>query len=307
MNHDSWIIVADDVPAGALSLMAQGLGGRVTAIVVGPRERAEAVASTGVDEVVWYAAGGDIPGEAWVEAVVDAAEKAKPRVVLAANVPMARVFAGAVAARLGAAITSSIMAVMLEGDKVIIKRSVAEGRAVEVLETDGIVAGMIIEGAEEAEPTQEKAPITAVTDLEPQAGIRIKATNVETGGVDLSSAERVVSVGAGIGSKEKIQLVRDLAAAFHAEVSCSLPLCDNYRWFEHTSVVGSSTQRISPRIYLAVGISGQPQHMMGVRGARTIIAVNNDPDAPIFSKCAYGIIGDLNKVVPVLTKALADI
>lgn len=308
MNNDSWIVIAEDVPAGSLSFIARGLGGQVTAVVAGPQERAEAVSAAGVDEVLWYdAEKNNVPAEAWVKAIAAEAEKRKPRLVLSANLPMSRVITGAVAARLGAAITSSIMAVTLENDRVTVKRSIAEGRAVEVLCTDGFVAGMIMEGAEEAEPSAERAKITAMTGEEPEGSVGITATYTEVGGVDLSSAERVVSVGAGIGSKERIELVKELAKAFHAEVSCSLPLCDNYRWFEHSRVVGSSTQRISPRIYLAVGISGQPQHMMGVRGAKTIIAVNNDPEAPIFSKCNYGIIGDLNKILPVLTEALSKV
>ncbi len=308
MNNDSWIVIAEDVPAGSLSFIARGLGGQVTAVVAGPQERAEAVSAAGVDEVLWYdAEKNNVPAEAWVKAITAEAEKRKPRLVLSANLPMSRVITGAVAARLGAAITSSIMAVTLENDRVTVKRSIAEGRAVEVLCTDGFVAGMIMEGAEEAEPSAERAKITAMTGEEPEGSVGITATYTEAGGVDLSSAERVVSVGAGIGSKERIELVKELAKAFHAEVSCSLPLCDNYRWFEHSRVVGSSTQRISPRIYLAVGISGQPQHMMGVRGAKTIIAVNNDPEAPIFSKCNYGIIGDLNKILPVLTEALSKV
>lgn len=306
MNNDSWIVLADDVPAGSLSRMAGGLGGRVTAVVVGPKERAESVSVAGVDEVLWYDTG-SVPAEAWAKAITAEAERVKPRLVLSANLPMSRVITGAVAARLGAAITSSVMEVTLEDDHMVIKRFVAEGRAVEVLSAGGFAAGLIMEGAEEAEPSAAGAKITPMVNAEPSSSIQVKATHTETGGVDLASAERVVSVGAGIGSKEKIELVRELANAFHAEVSCSLPLCDNYRWFEHTRVVGSSTQRISPRIYLAVGISGQPQHMMGVRGARTIIAVNSDPEAPIFSKCNYGIVGDLNKILPVLTAALSEI
>ena len=96
-----------------------------------------------------------------------------------------------------------------------------------------------------------------------------------------------------------------MAEALGAEIACSLSLCDDYRWFEHGRVVGTSTQRIAPRLYVSVGISGQPQHMTGVRGAKTIVAINNDPEAPIFRACAYGIVGDLNKVVPALTEALS--
>lgn len=306
MSNDSWIIIADDVPAGSLSAMARGLDGRVTAIVAGPRERAEAVAVFGVDAVVWYATDAVTPAEAWAAAVAEAAAKAQPRLVLAANAPAARVLVGAVAARLGAAITSSVMAVTLEEDRVLVKRLVAEERAVEVLDAESFVAGLIIEGGDEAEPSAVAAEITAATQAEPEDRMKVLATHVDMGGAELAGADRVVGVGLGIGSKDKIALIEELAAALGAALACSLPLCDSYRWFEHSRVVGSSTQRISPRLYLAIGISGSPQHMMGVRGAKTIIAINNDPEAPIFGKCTYGIVGDLNAVVPVLTTALSD-
>ena len=306
MGNDSWIIIADDIPSGSLSAIAGSLGGRVTAVVAGSRERAEAVSVSGADALVWYASDDATPAEAWAAVIAEAAAEAKPRVVLAANAPAARVITGAIAARLGAAITSSVMAVSLEEDRVVVKRSVAEGRAVEGLDTDGFFAGLIIEGWDEAEPSSAAAEITAA-NVEPADNLKIVSTYVDTGsGVDLTSADRVVGVGIGIGAKEKIALVEELAASLHGELACSLPLCDNYRWFEHSRVVGSSTQRISPRLYLAVGISGQYQHMMGVGGARTIVAINNDPEAPIFGKCTYGIVGDLNAVVPVLTAALLE-
>lgn len=305
MSNDSWIIIADDVPASSLSAMARSLDGRVTAVVAGPRERAEAVAVSGVDALVWYATDDVTPAEAWAAVIAEAAAEAKPRVVLAANAPAARVLVGAVAARLGAAVASSVMAVALEKERVVVKRLVAEGRAVEVLDTDGFVAGLIIEGGDEAERSAP-AEITAAENVGPGDSLKVTATHVDKdGGAELAKAERVVGVGIGIGAKDNIALVKELAAAWRAELACSLPLCDDYRWFEHSRVVGSSTQRISPRLYLAVGISGQPQHMMGVRGVKTIIAINNDPEAPIFRKCTYGIVGDLNRVVPVLTAALA--
>ena len=89
-----------------------------------------------------------------------------------------------------------------------------------------------------------------------------------------------------------------------SEVACTLPLCDNYHWFEHDRVVGTSTQKISPRLYLTLGSSGAPQHMTGVRGAKIIVAVNNDSEASIFRECAYGIVGDVKEIVPVLTAAI---
>lgn len=307
MNNDSWIIIADDVPAAALSFMAKPVSGKVTAIVAGSRERAEAVAQAGIDEVLWYETSDSIPPEAWAVEIAKAAEKAKPRVILSVNMPMSRVLLGSAAIAVGAPVTSSIISVATTKSGLLVKRAIAEGRAVEALEADGHIAGTIIEGSPEGEAPAQTAKIIAMADKTPSDNIKIEATNFETEGAGLISAERVVSLGAGIGSKDKIEMIKQLAEAFHAEVSCSLPICDNYRWFDSSRVVGSSSQKISPRIYLAIGISGQPQHMMGVRGAKTIVAVNNDPDAPIFKKCNYGIVGDLNKIVPVLTKSLAEV
>lgn len=305
MSNDSWIIIADDMSAGSLTAMAKSLGGQVTAVVVGSRERAKAVAVAGVDDLVWYKTDDVTPAEAWATVVAKAAAEAKPRVVLAANTSAARVLVGAVAAQLGAAITSAVMAVTLEGDQVVVKRSVAEGRAVEVLDTKGFIVGLIIEGGDEAERSTVAAAITAA-NVQPEDSLKVVATHVEAGGAELASAERVVGLGLGLCEKDNLALAKELASVLHAELACTLPLCDDYRWFEHSRVVGSSTQRISPRFYLAVGISGQPQHMMGVRGAKTIVAINNDPEAPIFNKCTYGIVGDLKAVVPALTAALSN-
>lgn len=135
--------------------------------------------------------------------------------------------------------------------------------------------------------------------------MRVLDTNTDSGGTGLSEAERVVGVGRGFLEKDRLVIAEELCDALGAEMACSLSLCDDYRWFEHNRVVGTSTQRISPRLYIACGISGQPQHLAGVRAAKTIVAINRDPDAPIFRACDYGIVGDLNEVVPALTKALA--
>ena len=148
-------------------------------------------------------------------------------------------------------------------------------------------------------------PVAAVAEGA-VAPLTITATHAgEEGGASLASANRVVGVGRGLTGKDQLALAEALAEALGAEIACSLSLCDDYRWFEHGRVVGTSTQRIAPRLYVSVGISGQPQHMTGVRGAKTIVAINNDPEAPIFRACAYGIVGDLNKVVPALTEALS--
>lgn len=122
--------------------------------------------------------------------------------------------------------------------------------------------------------------------------------------VDLSAAPVIVSVGRGIREEENIAIVQELATALGAELAASRPICDA-GWLPMERQVGSSGQTVAPKLYLAVGISGAIQHLVGMKGAKAIIAINKDENAPIFEVADYGIVGDLFEIVPALTKAIA--
>ncbi len=124
-----------------------------------------------------------------------------------------------------------------------------------------------------------------------------------TRAVDLTAAERIVSVGRGIGEKEKIAVVEELARAMDAELAASRPICDA-GWLPMERQVGSSGQTVAPKLYVAVGISGAIQHLVGMKGAKTIVAINKDANAPIFEVANYGIVGDLFEVVPALIEEI---
>ncbi len=121
--------------------------------------------------------------------------------------------------------------------------------------------------------------------------------------VDLGSAQRIVAVGRGIREASNIPLVEDLAGALGAEIAASRPICDS-GWLPIERQVGSSGQTVAPRLYLAIGISGAIQHLVGMKGSQCVVAINKDPDAPIFEVADYGIAADLFEVVPALTEAL---
>ena len=121
--------------------------------------------------------------------------------------------------------------------------------------------------------------------------------------VDLGAAELIVSVGRGIREQENIDLVRKLADALGAELAASRPICDA-GWLPMERQVGSSGQTVAPKMYMAVGISGAIQHLVGMKGSRTVVAINRDPDAPIFEVADYGIVGDLFQIVPELIRAI---
>jgi electron transfer flavoprotein alpha subunit len=121
--------------------------------------------------------------------------------------------------------------------------------------------------------------------------------------VDLSQAERIVAVGRGIKAQEHIALAEKLATALGAQLAASRPICDS-GWLPMERQVGSSGQTVAPKLYVALGISGAIQHVVGMKGARTIVAINKDADAPIFEIADYGIVGDLFEIVPAMISAL---
>jgi len=124
-----------------------------------------------------------------------------------------------------------------------------------------------------------------------------------THAVDLGQAERIVAVGRGIKGQEHLPVVEALARAMRAELAASRPICDN-GWLPMERQIGSSGQTVAPKLYVALGISGAIQHLVGMKGARTIVAINKDPEAPIFEIADYGIAGDLFEVVPAMIAEL---
>ena len=302
MSVNAWIVVGNQPTIGNLITVARTLGGQVGAVVAGPRSVAETVAASGVDKVVWCGAPDDAPVEASAPAVADAVAADPPRVVLSGRNPAERVLLGAVAARLRTAVLTGARSVSLDGERVIVVNAVFGDIADENVAVSGPVA-LLLDGGPVPSAGGDSAPIEEVSATPlPLKVIETRMHDFDQ--VDLNSAHRVIGVGRGLKAKEDLAMVEALAQALEAEIACSRPVAEGLNWMGKDRYIGSSGAHIAPQLYLAVGISGQLQHMVGVTGAETIVAINSDPNAAVFQQTDYGLVGDLYQLVPAITAAL---
>jgi electron transfer flavoprotein alpha subunit len=234
-------------------------------------------------------------------------ESERPSYIVLPHTYQVRDYAPALAARLGEVLISDVVDM---ADGPVFTRQLMQGRLSGVYKHTGngpcfvsVQAGAF---RVEVSETSAPAPIELFTPTIEPAQIRTRPGKPFRGSsqtVDLGSAQLIVSVGRGIKEAENLPLIHDLAAALGAEIAASRPICDN-GWLPMERQVGSSGQTVAPKLYLAVGISGAIQHLVGMKGSQCIVAINKDPDAPIFEVADYGIAGDLFEVVPALTEAI---
>ncbi len=251
----------------------------------------------------------DYTADGYAAALKQLIAAAKPQIVLFPHTYQVRDFAPKLATALGRVLVSDVVAHRVEGGELVLVRQLFQGK----MNVDVRFAGeapwlaSVQAGAYRADKVV--AGSASVAKFAPElsaAAIRTKPLELfreSQRAVDLTAAEIIVSVGRGIKEAENIPVVQKLAEALGAELAASRPICDN-GWLPMERQVGSSGQTVSPKLYLAVGISGAIQHLVGMKGSKTIVAINKDPEAPIFEVADYGIVGDLFQIVPALVEEI---
>jgi electron transfer flavoprotein alpha subunit len=245
--------------------------------------------------------------DAYTAALEQLIKDKSPTYVVFPHTYQVRDFAPKVATRFGKVLLSDVVSIRNEGDKPVFVRQLFQGKmnADVTVGVDAPIFASIQAGAYRADSleTGNSHVENFVVTLEPgQIRTKPEAPFREAQrAVDLTSADLIVSVGRGIKEKENLPLAEELAKALGAELAASRPICDN-GWLPMERQVGSSGQTVSPKVYLAIGISGAIQHLVGMKGSKTVVAINKDPEAPIFEIADYGIVGDLFEVLPALTE-----
>src|SRR6267154_2460953 len=237
---------------------------------------------------------------------------AKPDLVLFPHTYQVRDFAPKLAAMLGKGMIGDCVGYRNEDGKLVFVRQMFQGKTAADVTFQGAApwfasfqAGAFRADLVAAHPSG-KAPVNAVTvDLKPE---QIRTTPLDLfkeakSAVDLTQAPLIVAIGRGIKAPENIPQAQALAKALGGEIAASRPICDE-GWLPMERQIGSSGQTVAPKLYLALGISGAIQHVVGMKGARTIVAINKDQNAPIFEIADYGVVGDIFEIMPALTEAL---
>jgi electron transfer flavoprotein alpha subunit len=302
---DTWIIVADDAAVGGLIEFARMRAGRLVAVVAGRKSVADEVATAGVDRVIWLGQPPEAtPVEAFAPEVARLVGEGLPRAVLGPDTTAGRALLGAVAVRCGGPVFTRVSALELDGDRVVLTRILFGGIAECRESVDGGPAILALPSGGHVIATGIPTPVEQV-EASPMTNAEVvDRRSAELVSVDLPSAPMVVGIGRGLKAQADLTLIEELATALGAELGCSRPLAEGVDWMPKERYIGISGQHIAPRLYMAVGISGQLQHMFGARDSEVIVAVNSDADAPIFAECDYGLVGDLYRIVPALVAAL---
>ena len=308
LNRASWeaIAAAQQLSGGAMPIKVAIAGQGVASV-------AAELAQAAVAEVITvdHAALAHYTPDAFVQAFQQVVAQASPALVFLPHTYQTRDFSPTLATRLDRAIVTDVIAVKGSGSDATFSRPMFQGKLTADVKPQGAaphIATIQIGAfrADQAAKGSAPAPITAAAVTIDESKLRQKAEapfQEAKQAVDLSQAERIVSVGRGIKSQENIAIAEQLAKAFGAELAASRPICDN-GWLPMERQIGSSGQTVAPKLYVALGISGAIQHLVGMKGSRTIVAINKDAEAPIFEVADYGIQGDLFELAPAIIAEL---
>ena len=295
----------DKVLGGSLELISvvKALDAEGTALVVGNRAAADAVAEAGIT-VAYVDAATDC--DTLTAVLTEAVKEENPDLVLLANTALAKDIAPRIAGRMDLGCVSDVTGISKVDDKVIYTRPAYGGTILENIEVEGTAIATIRNGSFEKPETTSNADVIE-KKVEIPADI-VKAKIVDTvkeitESVNLEEAEVIVSGGRGMGSAENFELVKELASVLGGVVGATRPPIED-GWISRAHQVGQSGKIVSPKLYIACGISGATQHTSGMMGSNYIVAINKDEDAPIFETANISIVGNVTDILPVMIEEM---
>ncbi len=277
--------------------------GQVIAVASSDTATAE-LGNYGADKVLQFTASAKLEASQVAEIVAQAAQAQSAEVVIFAKSILNDLAAPMVGIKLAASVASNVIELPDFSKGFVVKRGVFSGKAYTEVALNNAIKVLSIK--KNAIVMTEKGKTATVESFIPTMAISpisIKETTQKTGDILLTDADIVVSGGRGLKGAENWGMIEDLAKTLHAATGCSKPVSD-MDWRPHHEHVGQTGIKVSPNLYIAIGISGAIQHLAGVSSSKTIVVINKDADAPFFKAADYGIVGDAFDIVPKFTEAL---
>ena len=293
------------------SELAKELGKKVNAVIIGNDDPNEYI-SYGADNVIVVETDlKDFKAEEYTDYLYNVIKETGVETVLIGSNKNGKELASRLAGKLSTGCIIDANKIYVKDKKIVTERVVYSGNAIAVQQFNSKPSIITIPPKVfDPLPRDDKRKgeiINKKFDVEKYASKIVKITEMQTGDVNVEDAEIIVSCGRGFKNKDDIRLVQELAEVLKSKtVGCSRPIAADLKWLSEDHWIGLSGHKVKPKLYIAAGISGQIQHIAGMRDSGTVVAINKDPEALIFKSADYGIVGDLYEVLPKLTAAIKE-
>lgn len=296
------IYIYSDNPELAAQICGFAQASGKESVVIAPRDAAESFQGIGADRI----AVADVDESAipfCAKGIADYLKADGADLFMVGSTVRGRELAAAVAGYLDCPMVSDVQKASLDGETLQTEKIVYGGKVNVTESISGF--GVVTVPPMVFEPGQGKEAETVDVHLDAPASVSVQGTQpIVREGVDLSKADKVICVGLGVDKEEDLGMIRELADAIGAEVGCTRSIAESRKWMPESSYIGMTGVVIKPTLYIGIGVSGQMQHIYGVKDAKTIVGIDKNEKAPMFGLCDYGIVGDLYEAVPALINAL---
>ncbi len=308
MKLKSIFVIGDNISQiPALSSEAKKIAEKVIAIVFGDEEYAKSEKIFGSDKVIYCPLDTKFSAEDFSKIIAELIKKEENSFIFVTNTILGRELAGRIATFLDTSVFSNINEIEIQDEKLVFKHTVYGGiaiRKIKFLTSYGVVT--VNDGVFDLDTSLEIANNFEKIEKKPENALKLISKDIKPEiSVNLAVAKKIVDIGRSVGTIEELEKFKKLAALIGAELGCSRPVAENNKILPKSQYIGITGVQVKPDLILTFGLSGQIQHMGGINKSKIIISINKDKAAPIFKSCDFGLIGDMNKIVPKLIEKLS--
>lgn len=306
MLNTIWVISDNPENAYELTSKAKMLGDKLIVYLVGDEAAANNAIGYGADVVKLMSLPQNTIWEQYIDTILKDVEESKPQLILLPETRRSKDLAAQVAARLDCPCVTDSKTLEIQNGKLVLKRIIYGGLANKEMECEvfPLVVTISPRTFQMDEPADRAGEVVHL-ELAGESPVQlVDRKEKEASAVNLEDAEIVVGVGRGLAKKDGLAMFEELAALLGGEVGCSRPVAEDLQWLPEDRYLGISGKQIKPKLYLCAGVSGQIQHVYGVRESKTIVSIDKNENAPIFKVSDYYVVGDLEEMIPALIKEL---